>query len=555
MKRKALWKTGSNCPAMTCLVLKLTAFTLFFSGLLHAIYYVYNINTKEKFKRSLYSSTTNDDYRNCEFTQRIVTELQSQLKEKEKLLQQNAKEMETLKTKLLEYNSTTNQLKETLRNLTEVLRPNKKVRPIKSPSHPSISIHYNSTAATPAPIAKHSTMPFPGDFKDNVERVNRPCCLALKRMTDILRMYMEKTQDLRDEIKYYQDLNNTDNTPELSEEFKQKVAFFNCTRQFYQENKNWTIKTGKHSIYQAYYHGFFYESATLNRDIPKQKSKSKTSHRTLDFQKVSSVALSEVVKHTSLRQDLFEVDDALLRYDELAGAEYKLSFKYNKSRTFLINLIKPFGTHIVFDKVAEQRMHEKELINIIVPITGRTVQLTNFLRDISNAVLKHKENIFLTVVIYGKDPENKIKSTVKRFSLEHNFGNYDVLKKDAPFNRGRALHDGIMRWNGYNNVLLFLCDIDIKFNQPFLERCRKYTESGKTVYMPIVFSLYNPNIVFDPDEVRYANKALNISENTGTWRPLGYGMVCAYKMDYLKTHGFNLAINGWGGEDVSLYHR
>lgn len=221
-----------------------------------------------------------------------------------------------------------------------------------------------------------------------------------------------------------------------------------------------------------------------------------------------------------------------------------------------MHVVKPFGSHMMVDEIREENERgNKELMNIIVPITGRTAQLSNFLRDLYAAAIKNNENVYLTVVIYGKDPENTIKRTVKQFSKENNFGNYDVLKKNAPFNRGRALHDGILRWNGYDNVLLFLCDIDIKFKQPFLDRCRKYAEPGKTVYMPIVFSLYNPNIVFEPDEIRLASKALNISEHTGTWRPLGYGMVCTYKGDYLRTNGFNLAINGWGGEDVSLYHR
>jgi len=212
-------------------------------------------------------------------------------------------------------------------------------------------------------------------------------------------------------------------------------------------------------------------------------------------------------------------------------------------------------TDSVREEPGPEETPKRELINIIVPITGRATQLQNFLRDLYHAAIEPKENIYLTVVIYGKDPDNHIKTTVRQWSKEHNFGNYDVLKKDRPFNRGRALHDGIMRWNGNERVLFFLCDIDIKFNNPFLNRCRKYAQPGQSVYMPIVFSLYNPNIVFGSDEVRLASKALNISENTGTWRPLGYGMVCTYKKDYLKSNGFNLKIDGWGGEDVSLYHR
>lgn len=546
MSRKTVWRTGSTCPAMTYLVLKLAIILLFFTGIAHMLHYVYNMNLTQRIKRTI--SNENETGNSCEDDKQLIAKLKSELSKKTSSLRDNAVLIENLQIKLNAFNATNNQFKVTLHNLTDVLRTTR--QPFKLQHNGKMN---EMSISKPT---SSQTMPYPNGFKSNVERVNRPCCIALKRMTDILRQYMEKTQDLKEEIKLYQEFNTTENIASAkSSNFKKRIELYNCTRRFYRENINWTIKSSKHSIYQSYKKGFFYESPILNRDIPKQKFKSKTNHRTLDFNMMAKVALSEVARESKLPKKLFEIDEALIQYDELAGAEYKLTYKFNNTRVFLVNLIKPFGAHFVHKKIVEHQTHEKELINIIVPISGRTLQLTNFLNDISNAVTKYKENIFLTFVIYGKDPKNKIKGTVKKFSVDHNFGSYDILKKDAPFNRGRALHDGIMRWNGIDNVLMFLCDIDIKFNQPFLERCRKYTEPGKTVYMPILFSLYNPNIVFGTDEVRLASKALNISGDTGTWRPLGYGMVCTYKNDYLRTHGFNLGIRGWGGEDVSLYHR
>ena len=543
MSRKASW----NLPSLPALALKVIALILVTSALCNVIYFINHDddnNTASRIqRRNVFSASNPDEVRECELNRRLVMGLRERLAERDE-------EIRTHKETLKAMNRTNEMLKVTLRNLTSALKPTTKVNDMTS-------------SMTTSPM---TTLPFPGDFKEKIQRVSRPCCLALKRMTDILRVYMEKEQDLKDEIKYYQQLNYTQpEQPTMNEELRAKVTKANCTRTFHEANKQWLVKTSKHGIYQTYRDGFFYESLILNRDIPKQKAKSKTHHRTLDFNKVTELTIAKVARDTQLPKHLFSVEEALLRYDELSGAEYKLTLNYTDTtdnstrRRFLVNVIKPFASHMLTDSVREEpgprETRKRELINIIVPITGRATQLSNFLRDLYHAAILPQENIYLTVVIYGKDPDNHIKQTVRDWSKENNFGNYDVLKKDKPFNRGRALHDGIMRWNGEGNVLFFLCDIDIKFNNPFLNRCRKYAERGRSVYMPIVFSLYNPNIVFGSDEVRVASKALNISDKTGTWRPLGYGMVCTYKKDYVKSSGFNLNINGWGGEDVSLYHR
>lgn len=107
---------------------------------------------------------------------------------------------------------------------------------------------------------------------------------------------------------------------------------------------------------------------------------------------------------------------------------------------------------------------------------------------------------------------------------EESFSNYTLIPVDEEFSRGRGLDIGAHAWKR-GDVLMFFCDVDIHFTPEFLNTCRLHAAPSKfvqvvaqvrrvvrgpscsqlcltvcvidkRVFYPVVFSLYNPAIVY-----------------------------------------------------------
>ncbi|XP_052517341.1 chondroitin sulfate N-acetylgalactosaminyltransferase 1 isoform X2 [Budorcas taxicolor] len=212
--------------------------------------------------------------------------------------------------------------------------------------------------------------------------------------------------------------------------------------------------------------------------------------------------------------------EGIYRTERDKGTLYELTFRGDHKHEFRrLVLFRPFGPIMKVKK--EQLNTASTLVNVIVPLARRVDKFRQFMQNFRAA----------------------------------NFRNFTFIQLSGEFSRGKGLDVGARSWKG-SNVLLFFCDVDIYFTSEFLNTCRLNTQPGKKVFYPVLFSQYNPGIIYGHhDAVPALEQQLVIKKETGFWRDFGFGMTCQYRSDFINIGGFDLDIRGWGGEDVHLYRK
>ncbi|XP_040014147.1 chondroitin sulfate N-acetylgalactosaminyltransferase 1 isoform X1 [Xiphias gladius] len=246
--------------------------------------------------------------------------------------------------------------------------------------------------------------------------------------------------------------------------------------------------------------------------------------------------------------------EGITRTEKDKGTLYELTFRGESSNEFRrLVLFRPFGPLM---KVKNERVDTANVpINIIVPLSRRTDKFKQFMQNFREVCVRQDGRVHLTVVYFGKEQMSEVRSTLENTSREVNFKNYTLLQLDEEFSRGRGLDIGARAWKG-GNVLLFFCDVDIYFTADFLNSCRLNTQPGKKVFYPVLFSQYNPTLIYgSPEHIPPVEQQLVIKKDTGFWRDFGFGMTCQYSSDFINIGGFDIDIKGWGGEDVHLYRK
>ena len=195
---------------------------------------------------------------------------------------------------------------------------------------------------------------------------------------------------------------------------------------------------------------------------------------------------------------------------------------------------------------------EEILINIVVPLAGRLEIYTQFLESLEKNILKKNDRVSLLIVYFPeKNPPGEHINIIQNYRKRYPKIEFNWLNLTGAFARARALQAGIHFYK--DNSLMFFADIDLMFTSEFLQRCKSHCISGKTLYFPVMFKLFNPkigNIKFN-----LTNYFKNFEHRIGEWRIYSFGPVCAYRKDVTTVGGFNIGITQWGFEDVQFFER
>uniref|UniRef100_H2Y7A6 Hexosyltransferase n=1 Tax=Ciona savignyi TaxID=51511 RepID=H2Y7A6_CIOSA len=248
----------------------------------------------------------------------------------------------------------------------------------------------------------------------------------------------------------------------------------------------------------------------------------------------------------------------ICRSETSIGTEYELIFKPTSSsnlppklQLFQTTLFRPYGPLL---PITSTSTPADEVVHFIVPLKDRIATFRIFM-DFFKQTIAVDGNVHLTVVYFGEGDGESVDQELHKLANDTGFHRYNLVKVvDGEFSRGKALQMGVESLKG-DNPLMFLCDVDIGFTPQYLDQCRSYTRAGSSVFYPIVFSLYNPDVVFRNDVVPNLHDQQVIKNSNGFWRDFGFGMTCQFKSDFLAIGGFDLSIRGWGTEDTLLYRR
>ncbi|MEQ2201715.1 Chondroitin sulfate N-acetylgalactosaminyltransferase 1, partial [Xenoophorus captivus] len=177
------------------------------------------------------------------------------------------------------------------------------------------------------------------------------------------------------------------------------------------------------------------------------------------------------------------------------GTVYELMFKDDGPQDFAqLVLFRPFGPLM---KVKSDSVNTASIIiNIIVPLSGRVYAFRQFVNNFREVCIQQDGQVHLTVVYFGRDQIDQVKAVLDQTTRETRFRGFTLIQMNEEFSRGRGLDVGARAWRQRQNVLLFFCDVDVHFTADFLTSCRLNAEAGKKVYYPVLFSQYNPSIIY-----------------------------------------------------------
>lgn len=173
-------------------------------------------------------------------------------------------------------------------------------------------------------------------------------------------------------------------------------------------------------------------------------------------------ALESLNKNTNATSGKYTLDDfteGIYRNEPTTGTQFELYFRtrdFNKTLalggmqqhndhsgshgTTKVIVMRPFAPIQTIQIESFPKPNEKELIHIILPLSGRTATFQSFMDKFVKIALKNDRHVHLTVVYFGEEGLSEARATMSRVVGMKNSGgnssNLKLLALNETFSRG-----------------------------------------------------------------------------------------------------------------------
>ncbi|EDW00448.1 GH11859 [Drosophila grimshawi] len=237
---------------------------------------------------------------------------------------------------------------------------------------------------------------------------------------------------------------------------------------------------------------------------------------------------------------------------ELDEDFYNVTLQQSLLGSLLQNSMARLSSH--FTIASNLMAPQQDKIVFVLPIAGRLATFQRFLHTYERVCIEAESHCDLLVVIFG--PTDELTDHLRLLNElrdRYIYKQINYIQRSGQFSRGVALD--IAARSSYiqqQDIILFI-DVDMVFGVETLQRVRMHTQRGRQVYLPIVFSQYDPK----RRGTDSGFESLPIDDENGYFRQFGFGICAIYKSDILDDdiNGFDKDITGWGLEDVKFLEK
>lgn len=298
----------------------------------------------------------------------------------------------------------------------------------------------------------------------------------------------------------------------------------------------------------------YFDSKTIYPDQnshPSYKLKLKRDVK-VELQQALTRAVQKISESYGRPLKFKELVNGWVRHNPFVGSEYIFDILLvdgiKKTLSKRVSLVRPLAKNFISVK---DRSDKSTVVNIVVPISKVSERFKEFMTMYEMIVLVPRQKASLILSVYGKKDVMEVNNVVAQYRAKYEDVRITVVEGKGVFSRARALQLGLSQLLPHE--LAFVCDVDMKIADSFLDRCRSNTIQGSRVYYPEFFKLYNMDYVYwNRTHPYHTDKLLR---EHGHWAYYSFGMLCIFKSDYDSVGGMDINIVGWGGEDVTFFQK